>query len=508
MSERTSSDLVARGRLCGERFYLPHEPRGELVSRSPANPDDVLSVFPFGREDVPEAVTAAARAARPWAQTELEQRLALVDGIRPELIRCAPELTRCLVRETGRPPWECQREVQGLLSRIDQLRSDAPKLLADRGYGDLPARVTALPLGVVAVLGPAMLPLSTSHTHIMAALLTGNPVVWKPSPHCPASAQLYAEILHLSGLMPGTFNMIQGDDEVGWELCHHPEVDGVVFTGSTEHGRALRRSFCERFDQKLILHLGAKNAAVVLEDADLELAAYEVVTSAFQSAGQRCTATSRVLVHRAVLDEFVARLIDQTVALRVGPPGKDTFMGPLLSAARLQRYLGRLAAAKAQGAEPLRAPGPLELPGHFASPSLHLIQKRQPESDYQREELFGPDLAVYPIVDIDDALQLADAGPYGLCASLFTESPQRWRRFCEELRAGSLLWNRGTASPSGRMPFGGVKASGYGGRGGADAMAALRREVSLLGRTSEHIEPLPGTELVTPAPPTGNEVPQ
>jgi acyl-CoA reductase-like NAD-dependent aldehyde dehydrogenase len=196
------------------------------------------------------------------------------------------------------------------------------------------------------------------------------------------------------------------------------------------------------------------------------------------------------------------------VALRVGPPTKDTFMGPLLSEARLKRYRDRLAAAKHQGAEPLRAPERLELPGHFISPSLHLVQKRQPESDYQREELFGPDLAVYPIVDIDDALQLADAGPYGLCASLFTESPQRWRRFCEELRAGSLLWNRGTASPSGRMPFGGVKASGYGGRGGADAMAALRREVSLLGRTSEHIEPLPGTELVSPAPPTGNEVPQ
>ena len=255
-----NDEIVARGRLCGERFHLPQELRGELQSRSPAEPSDVLGVFPFGTEDVPEAVVAASRAAGPWAQLELEQRLMLIDGIRPELIRCAPELTRLMVRETGRPPWECQREVQGLLSRIDQIRADAPKLLGDRGYGDLPARVTSLPLGVVAVLGPAMLPLSSSHTHIIAALATGNTVVWKPSPHCPAAAQLYAEIMHLSGLPPGVFNMIQGDDTVGWELCHHPQVDAVVFTGSAEHGRALRRSFHERFEQKLILHLGAKKS--------------------------------------------------------------------------------------------------------------------------------------------------------------------------------------------------------------------------------------------------------
>ncbi len=509
MNGKSGDDIVARGRLCGERFYLPHELRGELTSLSPAAPDDVLGVFPFGVEDVPEAVVAASRAARPWSQLDLEQRLTLIDGIRPELIRCAPELTRLMVRETGRPPWECQREVQGLLSRIDQIRADAPRLLTDRGYGDLPARVTSLPLGVVAVLGPAMLPISTSHTHLIAALATDNTIMWKPNPHCPATAQLYAEIMHLSGLPPGVFNMIQGDDQVGWELCHHPQVDAVVFTGSAEHGRALRKSFSERFDQRLILHLGAKNAAVVMEDADLELAAYEVVTSAFQSAGQRCTATSRVLVHTAILDEFVARLIDQTVALKVGRPGKDTFMGPMQSAERLQRFLGRIAAAKSQGAEPLRTADPLDLPGYFASPSLHLVRQRLPDSDYQREELFGPDLAVYPIVDVDDALQLTDAGPYGLCAALFTESPQRWRRFSEEVRAGSLLWNRGTASPSGRMPFGGAKVSGYGGRGGADAILALRREVSLLGRTSETIDPMPGTEL----PPhssqqEGNEVPQ
>lgn len=500
MSVRVGGQVAGRGRLCGERFYLPAEPRGELVSRSPVDPAEVIGSFPFGAEDVTESVVAAARVARPWGQEELPTRMRALVGLRSELVRATAELSAIVSRETGRPAWECQREAQGLVARLDQMLADAPVLLGDRTFDALPARVRSLPLGVVAVLGPAMLPLATSHTHILAALLAGNAVVWKPSPLCPATAQRYAEAVLRAGLPPGIFNMIQGDDTVGRELALHPQVDAVVFTGRAEHGHTLRRALVDRYDARLILHLGAKNPAVVLEDADLGVAAYEVLTGAMLSSGQRCTATSRVLVHHAVLDEFVERIVELCGALRIGPPNKDVFMGPLLSAARLDRFLDLSAAAVSDGAEVLRSGGCLELPGlrgHFAAPSIHLIpeSQRRPDSTYQREELFGPDLAIYPVADFDDAIQLADSGPYGLCAALFTRSPLRWKRFAEEVRAGSLFWNRGTSSPSGRMPFGGAKQSGYGGRGGADALLALRREVSMLGRTSEAVERLPGTEV-------------
>ena len=497
MTASRGTEITPRGRLTGERFYKPQQVRGELHSVNPADPSDVLATFAYGEEDVGEAVVSASRAARPWGQLTVGQRLSALDALRPELIRCAPQLTSTLVRETGRPPWECQREVSGLLSRIDQLMSEAPRLLADRTFGDLPARVLSVPLGVVAVVGPAMLPLSTSHTHIIAALIAGNSVVWKPSPHCPATAQLYAEVMHVAGLPPGVFNLIQGDDAVGRELALHPQVDAVVFTGSTQAGQELRRSLVDRPEVRLILHQGAKNAAVVLEDADLELAAYEVLVSAFQSAGQRCTATSRVLVHRTVIDEFTARLLDLMAGICVGAPGKEVFMGPILSEARLARFIAALDQAKDQGAEPLRRGQRLELPGWFVAPSLHLVHRRDAASAYQTQEHFGPDLALYSVADVDDALQLCDAGPYGLCASLFTDSPLRWRRFSEEVRAGSLMWNRGTGSPSGRLPFGGEKHSGYGGRGGADAIAVLRREVSLLGRTSTTLETFPGLVRTT-----------
>lgn len=500
MTIRVGSHVAGRGRLSGERFYLPSQRRGELVSRSPVDPTEVIGSFPFGVEDVTEAVVAAARVARPWGQEELSTRLRTMASLRTELVRASAELAATVSRETGRPAWECQREAQGLVARLDQMQADAPAVLGDRTFDALPARVRSLPLGVVAVIGPAMLPLATSHTHIVAALLAGNSVVWKPSPLAAAAAQRYAEAVQRAGLPPGIFNMIQGDDAVGQELALHPQVDAVVFTGSAGHGHTLRRALVDRYDTRLILHLGGKNAAVVLEDADLGVAAYEILTSAMLSSGQRCTATSRVLVHTAVLDEFIGRILELCAALRVGPPNKDVFMGPLLSAERLDRFVELCASAPREGAEPLRTGGRLDLPGlrgHFAAPSIHLVpeSQRRPESPYQREELFGPDLAIYPVADFDDAIQLADSGPYGLCAALFTASPLRWKRFAEEVRAGSLFWNRGTSAPSGRMPFGGVKQSGSGGRGGADAMLALRREISMLGRTSEAVERLPGTEV-------------
>ncbi|MCS6911999.1 MAG: aldehyde dehydrogenase family protein [Myxococcales bacterium] len=488
--------VPARGRLSGGRFWPPASVVGELEVRSPADPADLVGVFPFGAEDVEEAVAAAARAARPWGASAVRERVAALSRLRPELQRRAPELVACLARETGRPLWECQREVQGLIGRLDQTLEAAPEQLADRVWPDLPARVASRPLGVVVVIGPAMLPLSTSHTHIVAGLAAGNAVVWKPSPLCPASAQLYAQALHDADLPPGVVNVIFGDDQVGEALATHPRADAVVFTGRAANGARLRRLLLERYDLRLHLHLSAKNAAVVLEDANLELAAYEVATSAFQSAGQRCTATSRVLVHTAVLEEFLALLTAQCLQLRIGPPETEAFMGPLLSAARMEQFIAHRDAARADGAEVIVPGERLDRPGWFVSPSIHLIgqDRRRPDSVYQQQELFGPDLCVYPVRDIDEAFALCDGTDYGLCAALFSDTPLRWKRFTEEIRAGALFWNRGTASPSGLLPFGGEKRSGHGARGGADAVLALRREVSLLGRTSEAVERLPGTQ--------------
>jgi aldehyde dehydrogenase (NAD+) len=186
-------------------------------------------------------------------------------------------------------------------------------------------------------------------------------------------------------------------------------------------------------------------------------------------------------------------LLALCAGLRIGEPAEEPFMGPMLSADRLARFVRLRDQAQQEGAEVVLRGERLAWPGHFILPSIHLIHQRKPAGPYQQEELFGPDLAVYPVRDFDEGLSVCDDTRYGLCAALFSESPLRWKRFAEEVHAGALFWNRGTVAPSGLLPFGGTKYSGVGGRGGADAIVPLLREVSLLGRTSQAIDPLPGT---------------
>ncbi len=483
--------------LAGGKFISSGKPRGELEIRSPADPDDVIGVFPYGEDDIDTAVAAAAAATRRWGNWRLEQRSNALRSFDEELRARSKDLIARMERETGRPHWECSREVHGLSHRLEYTLAGAAVALKERADRVSSGLVRSRPLGVVAVIGPAMFPLATSHQHIIAAIAAGNTVVWKPSPLCAATAQLYAEALCASDLPAGVANVAQGSDEVGADLVAHTDVDCVVFTGSTGNGTRVREQTAARMTQKQILHLGAKNAAVVAADCVLELAAYEIATSAFMSAGQRCTAISRVFVHEQVLDDFIAQVRAICAAFRIGPPGgeagKQAFYGPMLGRDRLERFQAALDAAPEQGAAPLLRGAVVDRPGYFVEPSLHLVEEVHSGSPYQDEELFGPDLAIHPVSGLDEAIRLCNDSPYGLCCALFTEDNRFWKRFTREVRVGTVLLNVGTHSISGRLPFGGIKASGQGGRSGADAILALRREISVQERRSELVDIWPGT---------------
>lgn len=483
--------LAGLGRFSAGAFHAPAAALGQLESRSPSDPSDVLGTFPYGEEDVDEAVAAAMQGSTRWRQTSLTMRINALRRLEKELATRLPELTLRLGREQGRPPWECGREGQGLVARLSHTLNGAKSALEDRGFDDLDARLAHRPHGVVAVLGPAMLPISTSHTHIVAALVAGNCVVWKPSHHAPAAAQLYTEALHAATLPPGAFNMVQGDDDVGRRLASHPGVDAVVFTGSRKHGLELRKALVMRPETPLILHLGSKNPAVVMENADLERAAREITTSAFLTAGQRCTALSRVMVHDAVLGAFLEHLLRAVKRLHIGAPTQSTFMGPMLSPGRRDAFLAVRERATAEGAS-LLYQGAAPATGCFAAPSVHLVADRRLDSAYQRDEHFGPDLAVYPVKDFEDALEVAESTGHVLCASIFCNDRKRWDALSAELRVSNLFWNRGSTAPSGRLPFGG----GQGAPGGALALEALRRQVPLQWGTGPSF---PGTGARDPA---------
>jgi succinylglutamic semialdehyde dehydrogenase len=312
----------------------------------------------------------------------------------------------------------------------------------------------------MAVLGPFNFPLHLAHGHVVPALATGNTVVLKPSEVAPACAQAYAEAAEEAGFPPGVFNLVQGRGAAGALLASHPDVDGVLFTGSYATGVNLLEANAHRPGRMLALELGGKNTAVVLDDAPLEKAAYDVLYSALATAGQRCTAVSRVVVERGVAARFVDLLVRHAPGFTCGKPSQEgVFHGPLATQAGLEKFQRFQRVAEDEGHATLLASRALA-GGHYATGAIHLVERPRPGSAYEHEEIFGPDLAVYVADDLEAACARAEATPYGLTASVFTASEARFEACAARLRVGCLGWNAPTVGSSSRLPFGGVKHSG------------------------------------------------
>jgi succinylglutamic semialdehyde dehydrogenase len=241
-------------------------------------------------------------------------------------------------------------------------------------------------------------------------------------------------------------------------------VDGVLFTGSLTVGQQILHTLAERPGKLVALELGGKNASIALDDCELEASARRIVFSAFATAGQRCSCTSRLIVTAGVAEALLGRVGELASELGVGHPREpDVFMGPVISHAAHDRIIAAQAAARLAGFEPLVHGGPCDTgyPGHYLRPAVHLAPQDAPEvAGYTDAELFGPDLAVYVVPDLDAALALANRSRFGLSAAVYTRSADSFERACEQLRVGVLHWNQPTAGASGRLPFGGIKDSG------------------------------------------------
>jgi succinylglutamic semialdehyde dehydrogenase len=269
-----------------------------------------------------------------------------------------------------------------------------------------------------------------------------------------------------AGFPSGVVNVVQGPGEHGQVLATHPEIDGVMFTGSTAVGRRIVAAQTDRLDRLVALELGGKNASVALDDCDVERTARAVTFSAYVTAGQRCTASSRLIVTAAVAGPLIDRITELARGLKVGYPldaANPVFMGPVISDAARQRLIAAQEAARRRGFQALLPGGELSARhnGHYVSPGLHVAPG--PDAlvpEYTETELFGPDLAVYVVADSDTAFALANRGWSGLTASVFTASRERFEQAADQLRVGVLQWNRASAGASSRLPFGGLRESG------------------------------------------------
>lgn len=453
----------ARGDFIAGRFVTVSEGRASASFErvSPRDFSDVVMRVQVREEAVDDAVQAAREAWPAWARLTLDDRKQCLSALRRALQRRAPELALAITREVGKPTWEAQAEVSAALTKIDVTLDEGLALVSPREMAP-GQRYAFKPHGVAAVLGPFNFPLHLVHGHVAPLLVLGNTLVIKPSELTPTVGQLYAECLEVAGFPPGVFNVVQGDASVGARLAAHPGVDLVALTGSFQAGQAIRRATLEQPNKLLVLELGGRNPAIVLGDANLDKAAHDLLWGATVSAGQRCSGTASALIERHVYPELLDRLRRNIARIRVGDPlAQGVFMGPLISEAARTRYLAALEQAERAGIARICGGGPLELSprGAYVAPSLHAVE-HPGSTAYEREELFGPDLALEAFDDLDAALARANDSAYGLSVSVFTHSLAVFEKAYGALRYGCINWNAPTCGASSRLPFGGTRSSG------------------------------------------------
>ena len=431
-----------------------------IRSVSPADPADEVGRFAVWEAGALDEAVDRARAAFPaWRDAGFEARAAVLRRFAALANERANDLARLIAREVGKALWDARSEAGLLAPKVEATLGPGMELIRplEGGPG---ARATNHPRGVLAVLGPFNFPAHLPNGHIVPALATGNCVVFKPSDLAPAVGEWLWRTFRDAGLPPGCFELVQGRGETGRALALHPGVNGVLFTGSHAVGRALEEATLEQPGKLLALELGGKNGMIVWDDADLPLALAEAALSIASTTGQRCSSLSRIFVARSRAEEFSDRLAKLLGGLVIGPPLEPgVFMGPLVSRAAFDRVMRWRAQSAAAGGERIFR-GETNRLAPFIAPGLVRFERLEQSHPYQREEMFGPEAALYAIDDLDQAIAAVNDSDYGLAASVMTRDRGVYEHCIGRIEVGVLNWNRGTIGASGRLPFGGGKKSG------------------------------------------------
>jgi succinylglutamic semialdehyde dehydrogenase len=431
-----------------------------LRSVSPADPKDELGRFPVWDTDAVDEAVRRARAAFPaWRDAGFEARAAAIRRFRGLAGERREELAELIAREVGKAIWEARAEADLLPARADVTLKEGMRFVQPM-QAAANAWASFHPRGVLAVLGPFNSPAHLPSDHIIPALATGNTIVFKPSEMAPAVGDFLARIWRDAGLPLGVLELVQGRAETGRQLALHPGLDGILFTGSYTVGRSLQEALLDQPGKILALEMGGKNAMIVLDDAELDLAVSEAAISICATTGQRCSSLSRIFVEHSRMDEFATRLSQVLAGIRIGPPLEpDVFMGPLISRSAFEEVMRYRSQAAAAGGERIFR-GQIDRLAPYIAPSLVRFGNAEQSHPYQRDEIFGPEAALYPVAGLDAAIAAANDADYGLAASVMSRDRSKFEHCIGRIRTGILNWNRGTIDASGRLPSGGVGQSG------------------------------------------------
>ena len=440
-----------------------------IENRNPSDVTDIIGSYAQASTAQLDTAFDAARAAQKiWSRTGLEARQTILMQIGNALMARADELGELLSREEGKPRAEGRGEVYRAGQFFTYYAAEVLRQIGDNADSvrpDIEIDVRRDPVGVVAVGSPWNFPTATAVWKIAPALAFGNAIIWKPANLVPASAVALAEIIASTDLPAGLFNLVMGaGSSIGDALVTSAAIDAITFTGAVETGRRIAAGAIANMT-RMQMEMGSKNALAVMDDADIDLAVACAVNGAYGGTGQKCTASSRIIVHDAVHDQFVDKMLAATKALQVGHALEEgTQIGPVVSDTQLAENLDYVALAKSEGGEILCGGERLSLAhdGFYMAPCL--VAGTQNDWRVNREEMFAPIACIMRAGSYDEALNIVNDTPFGLTAGIITKSLARASHFRRNADTGCVMVNLPTAGTDYHVPFGGRGDSSYGPR--------------------------------------------
>jgi len=439
---------------------------------NPADRDDIIGTFPLSTpEDVNNAVLAAKVAFSTWSKMPAPKRGDILRKAGDIFTRRKEELARIMTREMGKPVFETLGDIQEAIDTAYYAATETRRLFGYTAPSEMENKMNMsfrTPIGVCGIITAWNFPIAVPSWKILPALACGNTIVFKPSDDSPHSAQIFAEILEEAGIPQGVFNVIHGDGIAGSALVEHPDVKLIGFTGSTDTGKKIAER-CGALNKKCSLEMGGKNAQIVMPDANIDLALDGVLWGAFGTTGQRCTATSRLILHADIYDSFINALITKATKIILGNGlNESTQMGPVINSKQLDKIKNYVSIARNEGAICVLG-GDEEISGdcakgNFYKPTIFIDVTE--DMTIFKEEIFGPVLAISKANSLDHAIQMANNCDYGLSSSIFTGNVDAAFRAIRDIEAGITYINAPTIGAEAHMPFGGIKGTGNGHREG------------------------------------------
>lgn len=455
--------------------WVPAKSGKTFESRNPANPSDVVGRFAASeKSDVDEAVAAAKKAYEDWRLYPAPRRAEILFKAARIFEERKEELSRELTREMGKVLAEARGDIQEVIDMVYYAAGEGRRMFGQTTPSELKnkfAMTTRVPLGVVACITPWNFPMAIPSWKVAPALVTGNTVVLKPASDTPLVALRLVEVFEEAGLPPGVLNFITGGGgSVGDPLMEHPDVKLVSFTGSCEVGRYVNEKCAPSF-KRVSLEMGGKNATIVMDDANIDLAVDGILWGAFGTSGQRCTATSRVIVQRGVHAQLREKLLARVGKLKLGyglDAGVD--VGPVINEASLKKIEEYVKIGKDEDKAKLIAGGnraPEAGSGWFFQPTI--FDEVTSNMRIAQEEIFGPVTALIPVADLKEALKVANDIDFGLSTAIYTKDVNKAFEAVRDLESGITYVNAPTIGAEVHLPFGGTKNTGNGHREAAEA---------------------------------------